>query len=368
MSRPQSPPFRAVKFRQRDAFQGYVRARVERYLRMTGRRRTGGVPILIKTIIILLWLAASYTALVFFAPNWYTVALSAIALGLALAAVGFNIQHDGGHRSYAARRWVNRMMAMTLDLVGGSSYVWNIKHNKLHHTYTNIAGHDDDINLGALARLSPDQRRHWFHRFQHYYLWPCYAAVAVKWHLYDDFRNVLCGKIGSYKFDRPTGWELVAFISGKAVLAFLAFVLPALFHPLWIVAVGYLATMGLCGIVMSIIFQLAHVVQPAAYPQPDPVTGEIRDSWAAHQMETSVDFAQKNPVLTWLLGGLNFQAEHHLLPHISHRHYPRLAPLVAHACHRFDIPYHVHRTFLDGLISHFRQLRTLGRARPPLTA
>ena len=75
--------------------------------------------------------------------------------GLAMAAIGFNIQHDGGHKAYSDRQWVNKIMALTLDLMGGSSYLWDWKHNSIHHTYPNIDGHDDDINVGFLGRLSP---------------------------------------------------------------------------------------------------------------------------------------------------------------------------------------------------------------------
>ena len=97
--------------------------------------------------------------------------MGVLSLGVAVAAVGFNIQHDAGHRAYASSRRGNRLIALSLDLMGGSSFLWNIKHNKLHHTYTNIQGHDDDIDLGMLGRLSPHQPRLWFHRYQNFYLW-----------------------------------------------------------------------------------------------------------------------------------------------------------------------------------------------------
>jgi linoleoyl-CoA desaturase len=86
-----------------------------------------------------------------------------------MAAIGFNIRHDGGHRAYSNRRWINQLMALSLDLLGGSSYIWARKHNSIHHSYANITDHD--IDLGLLTRLAPHQRRLKSHRLQHFYLW-----------------------------------------------------------------------------------------------------------------------------------------------------------------------------------------------------
>src|SRR5262249_2855175 len=132
---------------------------------------------------------AVYVVLVFFVATWWLAMPLAMLVGLLMAAIGFNVQHDGGHRSYSESGCVNKLMAMTLDLLGGSSYIWAQKHNIIHHTYANIAGHDDDINIGFLGRLAPHQRRLSFHRLRHYYLWVLYGLLPIKWQLYDDFRD-----------------------------------------------------------------------------------------------------------------------------------------------------------------------------------
>src|SRR5262249_25450649 len=156
----------------------------------------------------------SYVLLLLGPPWWLALPLAA-SLGLALAAVGFNVQHDGGHQAYSDRPWVNKLMALTLDLMGGSSYVWACKHNSIHHTYTNVTGHDDDINLGWLGRLSPHQPRLGFHRLQHLYLWVLYGMLPLKWVFYDDFRDVLTGRVGGHRIARPRGWDLAVFLGGK---------------------------------------------------------------------------------------------------------------------------------------------------------
>jgi len=278
-----------------------------------------------------------------------------------VAAVGFNIQHDAGHKAYFHGKKPNRFMALSLDLMGGSSFLWNIKHNKLHHTYTNIEGHDDDIDVGILARLSPHQPRLWFHRFQHFYLWALYAGLAIKWQCFDDFRDIARGRIGEFRFTRPRGWELVGFIAGKVAFATFAIVIPILVCG-WVDAlIGYAAAMAIAGVVMSTVFQLAHVVEPAAYPLPDVKTNEMSEAWAVHQAHTTVDFAPRSRIQAWLFGGLNFQTEHHLFPHVSHLHYPRLCRIVERACDRYGVPYHVHPTLFSAIASHFRQLRRLGQ-------
>ncbi len=353
-----------VKFRVRDPFQQYVRTRVERLLRMTGRHRHGGVRFMLKSATIMAWLTTSYVVLVFFAHSWPVAIIAALNLGLAAAGVGFNIQHDAGHRAISKNKHVNWLMALSLDLMGGSSYLWDVKHNKLHHTYTNIDGHDDDIDLGVLARFAPTQKYYWFHRYQHIYMWFLYTMVILKWHIIDDFRDILTAKIGPHPIERPRGKNLIAFIAGKLAFTFFAFVLPMLFHNPLVVLFWYVVSMGIGGLVLAVVFQLAHVVENAAYPMPDAVTGNMEEAWAIHQMRTTVDFAQKSKVLTWYLGGLNFQAEHHILANVSHLHYPRISKLVERACKRYNVPYNVHPTFWDGLVSHARQLRALGQPTP----
>src|SRR5262249_27976320 len=157
---------------------------------------------------------------------WWLALPLAASVGLSMAAIGFNIQHDGGHRAYSDHQWVNKLMAMTLDLLGGSSYIWARKHNLIHHSYANVTGHDEDIDIGLFGRLSPHQARLRFHRLQHFYLWALYGLLPIKWQLYDDFRDVVTGRIGGHRFARPKGWDLVTLIGGKAVFFSLALVIP----------------------------------------------------------------------------------------------------------------------------------------------
>ena len=351
-----------IKFQADDPFYRDVRARVARYFDMTGRSHHDCPQTYLKSAIIIACLATSYVLLVFIATAWWQAIPLAILLGLSVAVLGFNIQHDGGHRAFSRYAWINRLMAMSLDIVGGSSFIWNYKHNTLHHTYANIDEHDDDIAIGALGRFSPEQRRHGFHRVQHFYMWMLYALLLVKWHLFDDFHDLAVGKVGTHRFARPKGRDLAIFIGGKLAFFSLAFVIPMWLHPVWVSLAFYLLVSGFVGVLLSVVFQLAHVVEQAHFPVPDGETGRMPTSWAAHQVETTVNFSRRNPLLTWYLGGLNFQVEHHLFPRTCHAYYPRLSRLVEKACARHGLRYNDHGSLLAGISSHFRWLRKMGQS------
>jgi len=351
-----------LKFAAINDFQHELRRRVDHYFSSTGRSMRDSPQMYIKTAVVLSWFAASYVLLVFFAATWWQAVPLAISMGLSIAAVGFNIQHDGGHGACSRIPWINKLMALTMDLTGASSYLWAQKHNIIHHTYANITDHDDDINVGLLGRLSPHQRRLAVHSWQHYYMWVLYGFLPVKWLFYDDFWNLITGRIGEYRIPRPKNWDLVKLIAGKVLAFSLTFAVPLLFHPLWVVAVFYAANTLVLGITLSVIFQMAHCVEEASFPMPRADTGRIETAWAVHQVQTTVDFARGNRILTWLVGGLNFQIEHHLFPHICHVHYPALAGIVEQTCNEFGIRYVAQKSFFAGVASHFRWLRRMGMA------
>jgi linoleoyl-CoA desaturase len=352
-----------VKYTASDAFLRELKRRVDAYFAQTGRNPRDCPQMYFKTATILAWFVGAYLLLLFAVSSWWLALPLAIVLGVSMAAIGFNIQHDGGHRAYSNHQWVNRIMAMSLDLMGGSSYMWDWKHNSIHHTYPNITGHDDDIDVGFMGRLSPHQKRYWFHRAQGIYLWLLYGFLAIKWHFYDDFYNVAVGRIGGHKVPRPKGWDLVVFIGGKLVFLSWAFIIPMLLHPIWAVLLVYIVAAFTSGVVLSVVFQLAHCVEEADFPMPDS-TGHMETDWALHQVQTTVDFSRRNRVLSWFVGGLNFQVEHHLFHRICHVHYPHLSKVVEGVCKDFGIRYASNESFFAALGSHFRWLQRMGQPVP----
>jgi linoleoyl-CoA desaturase len=359
-----TPKTPKLKFNTSDRFIRELRHRVDAYFENTGRPRRDCPQMYFKTATILAWFVAAYLLLLFVATSWWLIIPLAIILGVAMAAIGFNIQHDAGHKAYSERPWVNKLMSLTLDLIGGSSYLWDWKHNSIHHTYPNIDGEDDDINIGLLGRLSPQQRRLPFHRFQGVYLWMLYGFLAIKWHFLDDFYQVAAGRIGKHKIPRPKGIDLLVFIAGKIAFFGLAFGVPMLLHPVLPVLAVYALAAFVSGVVLSVVFQLAHCVEEAEFPVPITTSEGARrmqTEWAVHQVQTTVDFGQKSAMLRWFLGGLNFQIEHHLFSRICHIHYPELSKIVEDLCHEFGIRYAAHRTVFGAIASHYRWLVRMGR-------
>jgi linoleoyl-CoA desaturase len=341
-------------------FQLTLRNRVDEYFREPGRRRRDKLQWYLKAASILLVFAVSYGLLVFVASSWWQTAGLTVVLALATVGIGFNIMHDGGHAAVSRHRGVNRLMAHSLDLVGGSSYLWHWKHGVLHHNYSNITGHDTDIALGVLARFTPHQPRYAHQRWQHWYIWLLYGLMAIKWHFLDDFRTLLTGRIGPHRIPRPRGADLAWLVTCKLGFVTMAFVIPLLLHPVGVVAVVYVLFAVVVGLALSVVFQMAHCVEEAAFPAVAAGAQSVENAWAVHQVQTTVNFCGGNKAVTWLLGGLNYQIEHHLFPDISHCNYPGISALVKDTCREFGIAYGEHASFWSGVRSHVRWLRRMG--------
>ena len=116
------------------------------------------------------------------------------------------------------------------------------------------------------------------------------------------------------------------------------------------------------GLILSVVFQMAHTVSDTAVSTLDPDHRVVESEWAVHQLQTTANFATRNKVLSWLVGGLNYQIEHHLFPHISHVHYPAISKIVREVCEEKGIRYIEYPRFRHALVSHIQYLRELGRA------
>lgn len=350
-----------VVFTSAGAFRRDLDEAVDTYFAETGLSRYASRGTWIKTTLLLVAVFSLYFCLVVCARSAGVATGLAGALGIAMALVGFNVQHDGGHRALSRVPSINRAFAFSLDLLGGSSYFWKFKHNIAHHTYPNVAQWDDDIYIGALGRLAPAQRRYSFHRVQFVYMWLLYGLLVLKWWLLDDFRFIAHPGVARTHVPRPGRLEHGLFWAGKVTFFGLALGVPLIRHTLVDVLLIWTLVGLVTGLVLGVIFQLAHCVPQASYALPDP-GGRIALDWSAYQVESAADFAQESRLLTWLLGGLNFQIEHHLYPRICHTHYPQLAPLVRGICSKHRVSYKAHRSLFGAIRAHASWLRQLGAA------
>ncbi|UCF38122.1 MAG: acyl-CoA desaturase [Acidobacteriota bacterium] len=347
-------PTKAVFFRE-------LKKRVDDYFVTSQKKKTGDWRMYSKTAVILALLGTSYTYLVFYADSLLPAIVAAVALAQSFILVGFNIMHDGAHGSYSGNSKVNWVMGFVGDIIGGNQMLWKQKHNILHHTYTNLAELDDDLNTNGLLRLSPHQSRRSWHRFQHFYALPLYSLLTLTWIAYNDFQKFFTGRIGSYQLRKAKPQEVFTLFLMKAFYLTYMLVIPMFFHPVLVVLGFFLFIHLLFGLTMSVIFQLAHTVAGNKFPQPDLESGALNQEWAVHQLETTADFAQNNWFLTWYLGGLNFQVEHHLFTKVCHIHYPALARIVQETCREYAVDYHCHPGLFSALLAHLRFLREMGR-------
>ncbi len=346
-------------FTARGSFFSTLRSRVDDYFKSNQIAPRDHWRWYLKGAIIVLAFVFCYVQLVFFTNNLAMAILWAFGCGHGIALIGFNVMHDAAHGAASKRNWVNRLYARTLDFIGASVFLWRFKHNVLHHTYPNVESWDEDLDSGGLLRFSPHSPRKPWHRFQHFYALILYGVLSAYW-VISDFFELIKGEVGGHKIPNITAKEVALFLLGKFTFIGYAIVLPLFFHPWWLVVLGFLFVEMVAGIIMSLVFQLAHVIQENEFLELPP-NGKIDDEWAIHQLKTTANFAPDNPIINWYTGGLNHQVEHHLFPRISHVHYPAICKIVKATCDEFDVEYREHKSFTSALMSHMRMLYKLGR-------
>lgn len=349
------------KFQRDEGFYRELKRRVNEHFEQAGVSQKGNLAMFVKTGVLLTVAVVSYLALLLLDASLFQRCALAVVLALALAGIAFSVQHDANHGAYSKSKGVNRLIGLALDVLGGSSYVWRFKHNIAHHTYTGISGGDSDIEV-PFGRLVAAQPHNAFHRYQHLYLWVLYGFFVANWQLYQDFNQLREARIAGHKFPRPRNAELAYLVGGKLVFFTWAFVLPLCLHPWWGVLGFYALTSAVLSLVLILVFQLAHSVEAAELPALRVGEKNVPRSWAVHQVESSADFARGNRLLSWYVGGLNFQVEHHLFPGICHVHYPTISPIVEATCREFGVRYSANDKFSDALASHVAWLRRLGSA------
>ncbi|MFY9311420.1 MAG: acyl-CoA desaturase [Bacteroidia bacterium] len=351
-----------VSFNNKNSvFFNALKEKVDTYFKSNNISETGNYKLYIKTALLLLSLAGLYTVLVFFTPpTWIAIVLCCL-LGVNLAGIGFNIMHDGAHGSFSNKTWVNELMGYSLNIMGGNVYLWKYKHNVNHHSFTNIEGMDDDIDIKPWIRVHADQKKYWYHRFQHIYWIVLYGITYLLWVFVQDFRKYFTGKVGETPFRKMDVKEHVIFWGSKLFYVGMAIVLPMFFVGVVQTIVGYSIIAFVCGLIIAVVFQLAHIVEDASFSTPDKAVYKIEEEWAVHQVKTTANFATKSKIVSWFTGGLNFQVEHHLFPRISHIHYPKISELVRETCGQFNIPYMEYPTVLSAVRSHVVHLKQVGR-------
>ncbi|WP_017733919.1 fatty acid desaturase family protein [Nafulsella turpanensis] len=345
-----------------------LRKRVNQHFKENNITRFGNKEMIGKTIVLLVAYLGSFAAILTLNVSVWLLLPFALLMGLAMAGIGMSVMHDALHGSYSKSAAVNKFMGRSLNFLGGSSFIWNIQHNVLHHTYTNIHGLDEDIETKVIVRLCKHAPIKHFYRYQHFYVFFAYGLMTLLMLVSDFIKLFKYHRRGIVeKKNIRVSREYFKMILYKGFYLFLMIGLPLLLTGLgwWQVLIGFLIIHLTAGYILSIVFQLAHVVEGAEQPMPDN-DGSMQNAWAVHQLQTTANFSRNNRFLNWYVGGLNFQIEHHLFPNICHVHYRKLSKIVQQTAEEFQLPYNLKPSFGSALQSHIRMLKILGREQPAL--
>lgn len=340
-------------------FNELLKQKVKEYFQTKHISEKGNSSLYIKAIILLVVWLGLYIGILQSTTMWQAV-LRYIAFWIVGALIWFNVMHDGGHGGFSSKKWLNNVSGLTMNMLGSSIAFWKVQHNVMHHTYTNIDEYDGDVDSWPVFRFHPQQERRRYHKYQYLYFLPLYWLSNVIWTFYTDFKRYFRRKVGSMPIKKFTLWEHINFRVTKVYTVMFYLVVPAFFIWRLPAIIGLFMMFYGMSIFLNCVFQLAHVME-----NTEMVTHQdykVEEHRVIHQLETTTNFAMNNPVWTWLLGGLNYQVEHHLFPQVSHVHYPKISKIVQDLCQQYGIQYNYYPSFSAAFASHVRYLRQMGQA------
>lgn len=339
-----------------------LKAAVEDYFKQNNLKKTGNWALFTKTLTLIPAAIIMYVCLLSVSmPVWLGI-LICVVFGFTQASIGFNVMHDANHGSYSTKSWVNNILGLTLNMLGGNAFIWKQKHNIIHHTYTNVDGVDDDIAKSPFIRMCSSQQWKPAHRVQHIYLSFLYAISSIIWVLVQDFEKYFKKKVHNTALPKMERNEHIIFWVSKLLYIVFYIALPIVVVGWQTWLVGFIAMHVGLGFSLAVVFQLAHVVEETefSFVETDGAIA-IENEWAIHQIKTTANFSPNSKIISWFVGGLNYQVEHHLFPRVSHIHYPALSKIVKAKCEEFGLPYNSIPTFGKAVASHYRFIRTLGK-------
>src|ERR1700722_6922746 len=190
----------AIKFYNKEGrdFVSELKSRVDLYFKSKNISTHSNLQMVIKTISLFSIYFGAYAIILSNTVPIWGMFILCMVMGVATAGIGFSIAHDALHGSYSKHKWLNRFLGLSMDLIGGSGYMWKITHNGIHHTYTNIHEVDEDLEVASIMRLSPRQDYKKIHRFQQYYFMFIYSfASFFRVFLKDYVRFAKKGMVGT---------------------------------------------------------------------------------------------------------------------------------------------------------------------------
>jgi len=352
-----------VNTKDKGLFTTTLRKNVNEYFKNNDISTKGNWKMILKSLVMLSVYFGPFVLILTVPMSGWLIFPLSILMGIGMAGIGMGVMHDAVHGSFSRRASVNKMVGNIIYFIGGNKFNWKVQHNVLHHTFTNIEGHDEDIEPKAVFRMSKASPLKKIHRFQHVYALFFYSLMTIT-RMINEFKQLAkYNKSGLTAQQGSTPKkEFNKLLTGKIAYVLIIVGLPLIFSPFswWLIILGFITMHLIAGLFMSLVFQMAHVVENAEQPVPDS-EGVIEKEWAIHEMETTVNFSRKSRLFAYIIGGLNYQVEHHLFPNICHVHYRAISPIVERTAREFGVPYNENLTFIGAIGSHLRMLRALGR-------
>jgi len=317
-----------------------------------------------KTIILMLGYVIPFILMMVFHVTGLAGFFLYAFMGVCVAGIGMSVMHDANHGAYSKKQKVNDWVGLSLNLLGGSVHNWKLQHNVLHHSFTNIATHDDDIKERLALKFNPHIKTKGVHKYQYIYAFFMYGLITIYWVVAKDLVQMI--KFTNQGVNKNSRSENIVLILKMTVMKLL-YLAGMIFVPIYVLGFqasfiisGFVLMHFIAGIILTVVFQLAHTVEGTSHPLATE-SGVVENDWAIHQLNTTVNFSRKNKFISWYVGGLNFQVEHHLFPKICHVHYPAIAPIVKATAEEFGVPYLENETFGQAFMSHVHFLKQLGQ-------
>ncbi len=346
-----------VKFPRDNNFYLELKKEVDEFIKRNPQLKN----LFILKLIVFFGLELALYALYLFADS-LLMPLMAIMLGMNHVFLAMNVGHDGLHGTFYRKKMHMAIFKIPFILVGTSPYLWRITHNQSHHHNTNVNDHDFDIITQGtpVVRWTEKMALTSFSKYQHIYAPFLYCCSTLWWLFSRDFKLMRKPEIA--KIEHPdTGYnEYRVMLWQKIFHVGIFLLIPILLGKgILLTILSFVLIHAVQSFIMAHTLLVAHIVEKTQVFEP--AEKKMDHSWAAHQLYTTANFGTKSKLLFFLLGGLNFQVEHHLFPHVSHVYYFKMASILKKHTERVGLPYHEYERVSDAIRSHYKILWRLGK-------
>ena len=313
----------------------------------------------IKAIVFPLAYIFSFLGLITLGENPYIFYGCYIAIGLLLIVNFASLIHDSVHHAFTSNKTINKLYMLLFDLMGANSYIWQIRHNRLHHPFPNVMGWDSDFEQSPIVRVFPQAPFKNFQRYQHLYLPFIYPLYLFNWLLVRDFKDfysdkAIVRKIIGYNIPKIEYFKLFFF---KALFIFNMLILPKLTLGIsWSQTfTGFLVMMFTASITSLIILLSPHASLNSEFPEADE-NGEFHHAWFVHQLLVTNDVSWDNWFTRFFLGSFNYHIAHHIFPNISSAYLPEVTARIEQFAKENNLPYRKFGLF-ESLKGHWLLLK-----------